>query len=183
VTDDFDSLFDQFQRTAFRLEAQPSYDVGGSEVAALAAWREGRPRPERSVRTQPWLARIATTTARGKAWRRLRVLDDPLTEYQHYQLTSGSYQESQACGDETLLVTRGQHEEWMRGIGDFWLFDHGESTERAVAMTYTASGEFMGFSEIADQELLQVVDHVARVAVEYAVPLAEYLAGMGVGVA
>lgn len=183
MTDEFDALFDQFKRTAFRLETLPAYRVGGQEAAALAAWSEGRPRPERSVRTQPWLARVAATTAQGKRWRRLRVLDEPLTDYQRYQLTSGSYLESMACGDETLLITPTVHEQWVRRIGDFWLFDHGEATERAVAMNYSADGEYLGFAEIADQDQLQVVDRIARGVVRYATPLAEYLAGMGVDVA
>jgi hypothetical protein len=183
VTDQFDALFDQFQHTAFRLEAQPSYDVGGSEVAALAAWREGRPRPERSVRTQPWLARIAATTAQGKTWRRLRVLDDPLTEYQRYQLTSGSYQESQACGDETLLVGRRVAGSWLSFGADFWLFDHGLRSQRLVAMDYDPEGRFLRHRDVVDTTEHHAMQDVVTELIEDAVTLAERLARMGVGVA
>jgi len=92
---DLNACFDLFERTAERLEVLPAYAVGGAEEDRLRAFRLGLPRPERSVRTSPWLARIARPTATGKSWRRIRVLGWPLTEYQRYQLAG--YQESAAA--------------------------------------------------------------------------------------
>ena len=62
---DLSACFDLFERTADRLETLPAYAVGGSEEERLRAFRLGLPRPERSVRTSPWLARVARTTATG----------------------------------------------------------------------------------------------------------------------
>lgn len=178
---DFDALFDQFEHSAFRLEAQPAYNVGGQEAVRIAAYRERRPRPERSARTDPWLTRIAVTTAQGKQWRRLRVLDDPLTDYQRYQLLSGTYLEAQACGDETVLLDR-VHAGPAADQPDFWLFDGGLPTAQGFLMRYTRDGQFEGLVPAGVAELRVMQDIADRVA-STATPLAEYLAGMGVGVA
>lgn len=182
MTVDFDALFDRFTSTAFRLEAQPAYDVGGQEAIRLAAFREHRARPERSVRTDPWLARIAVTTVQaGKQWRRLRILDDPTTDYQRFQLVSGTYLEAQACGDDTVLLDRA-HAGPAAQHDDFWLFDRGTPAETGFLMSYSPTGEFQSIRPAGVVELKvmrDIADGVARTAT----PLAEYLTGLGVGVA
>lgn len=183
---DLNELFGQHQ-TAFRLEQRGSYDVGGDEAARLAAFREHRPRPERSVRTNPWLARIARTTAAGARWRRLRVLDEPLTEYQRYQVFGGTYVESQTAGDETLIVSRRLAAPWLRyeggqrTIDDFWVLDQGRPTELVVALDYTGDGRFAGNRVVGDPAERATMLAVATELVEDAVTLAEYLASLGGG--
>jgi hypothetical protein len=78
--EEFDDAFDQFRVSAFRLETMQYYSVS-AEDARIRAFREGTPRPERSVRTSPWLRRIALTTAAGKLWSRVHVIKEPLSEY------------------------------------------------------------------------------------------------------
>ena len=116
---EFDALFDGFVATVVRLEALPAYAVGGAEQERLHAYHAGRARPLRTVRTDPWLARIAVSTVTaGKAWARLRVVDEPLTDYQRYQLAS--YRESQVVGEEIRIARRAV----VGDVGpDFWLFD------------------------------------------------------------
>lgn len=172
----FDALFDEFAHTAFRLEQRRSYNVGGQEAVRLAAYREHTARPERSVRTDPWLARISATTLAGKQWRRVRVVDDPLTDYERYQFASGSYLESQTAGDEVLVVDRTVAEPWLHGVpGDFWLFDRGHRTQRAVALDYTAEGAFAGFRELDGDELADALTAQDELT-QRAVSLAEFLA-------
>jgi hypothetical protein len=171
----FDALFDEFRYTAFRFEARPSYDVGGDEARRLSAYREHLPRPERSVRTSPWLARVAASTALGKRWQRLRVLDSPPTAYQLYQLHSGSYLESQTAGDETLIIDRARC--GSAGAGpDFWLFDAGTEHARAVVLDYTVSAAFEGFREVVDEGLLLSLHNVQNTLIAKAIPLNAYLA-------
>ncbi len=54
--EEFNAAFDSFRSSAFRLECLQAYAVS-AEDARLRAFREGLPRPERSVRTSPWLGR------------------------------------------------------------------------------------------------------------------------------
>lgn len=146
----FDTLFDQIASTAERLEARPAYHVPG-EAALLNAWRHGEPRPERSVRTSPWLARIAVTTATaGKVWSRIRVVDDPMTDAQRYALEA--YRESQAAGERIFLAPRMAVE--VDGP-DFWLLDR----RLAVLMHYHPDGQLDRRELVEDQE---VVSECAR---------------------
>jgi hypothetical protein len=168
--EDFDALFDSFHSTVVRLETLPAYSVGGAEAQRLAAFRAGEPRPERSVRTDPWLARIALTTIDGKSWSRVRIVDSPPTEYQRYQFAS--YRESQAVGERVSVIERAD----ARYDGpDFWLFDAGTPHARAVVMRYDDTGRWLGAELVTDPEDVGAMARaVARVAAD-AEPFNVYL--------
>jgi hypothetical protein len=171
---DLNECFDLFEHTAERLEVLPAYAVGGAEEERLRAFRLGLPRPERSVRTSPWLARIARTTAAGKSWRRVRVLGWPLTEYQRYQLTG--YQESAAAGDVIRIADRSAHPELAVLDRDFWLFDADGPQPFAGLMTYDKVGRYVG-SEITEApEDIEQCKAAQRLSERYSVPLDAYLA-------
>src|SRR5690242_2888187 len=69
--------FEVFTVSAFGLETLRAYAAPGEEDR-VRAFRRGLPLPERPARTSRWLRRIAATTATGKTWHRVRVLDRPL---------------------------------------------------------------------------------------------------------
>jgi hypothetical protein len=168
--EDFAALFDTFQHTAFRLEALQTYDVT-AETEAVRAFREGLPRPERSVRTSPWLRRVAVSTAQGKQWSRVRVVSYPLTEYTRYELVG--YVESQAAGEHIQLVDFDR----VGDLGpDFWLFDAGTPHARAVLMRYTVDGKIEGFELVTDPNQLERLQSIQHTAEAHAVPLNEFLA-------
>lgn len=172
----FNALFDTFRSTVTRLEALPAYAVGGAEAQRLEAWRAGRARPERSVLTDPWLARIAmSTVGQGKAWRRVRVFDDPPTEYQRYQLDS--YREAQAVGDRVVIASRSDVEPTCP---DVWVFDAGHrDAAHAVLMHYRPDGS-IDHRELVTHPgaVADLAGEVERVAAR-AVPLNEWLSRMG----
>lgn len=172
----FDALFDSFRATVYRLETLPAYDVGGAEAARIAAWRAGQARPEQSVRTQPWLARIAMSTlVDGKRWARTRILDDPLTEYQRFQLDS--MREAQVVGTEMRVAHRSDVGD---GTGpDFWLFDAGLDEEHAVVMHYDEVGHWLGADLTTDPSVLTELAERRAAADAVSVPLNEFLAGRG----
>jgi len=167
---EFDTLFDSFTSTVFRLETLPLYAVGGAEEARLRAFRESLPRPERSVRTSPWLARIAASTAAGKAWSRVRIVDQPLTEYQRCQLES--YRESQAVGEQIGLAAR---DPAGKVEVDFWLFDAGTPTTHAVLMHYHPDGRLDHREAITDSDAVAALDARRRAVEKIAVPLNAFL--------
>lgn len=173
----FDSLFESFERTVFRLEALPAYDVGGADAERLQAFQEGRPLSIRSVRTSPWLARIAVSTVTaGKAWSRVRVVDSPLSPYQRYSLEA--YRESQAAGEEIFVAPRSSVRDWGP---DFWLFDGGTPTARAAIMRYSPEGQFQGFEFVEDPEELARMEQTRLNAVANSAPLNVFLAEVRAG--
>ncbi len=173
---DFDALFDTFTHTAHRLETLPAYAVA-REDPGYRAFRDGTARPERSVRTSPWMARIAVTTAAGKQWTRTRVVDNPLTEYQQFSLPA--YAESQTVGESITLVDRSL----VGDVGpDFWLFDRATGHARAAVMRYTDDGTFVDYDLVTDPATLHELCTLADAAAEHAVPLAEFLVRQVAGV-
>lgn len=174
TSEEFDELFGRFadsatSRSVFRWEALQQYQVAADDPS-LRAFREGTPRPERSVRTSPWLARIATSAAAGKRWSRVRYVDEPLTEYVRWELLA--YVESQAAGEQ-ILVTRE-----TSGLVDFWLFDGAEPKDRyAVLMHYDETGAAVEFEYCDDPEALAGWRQAAGKLTDGATPLNTYLAG------
>lgn len=168
----FDALFDEFRQTAFRYEGLPAYLVD-EEAPRIQAWRDHRPRPERSVRTSDWLRRIAATTVvHGKRWERVRAVDWPLPEYLRYELAG--YVENQAAGDRTLLVDRDQ-----ASVGrDFWLFDGGTPMARAAMLNYDAAGRFLGYELVTDRDALADLETTRQRLLAAGTPLNEWLAAL-----
>jgi hypothetical protein len=139
--EEFDQVFDQFTVSAFRLETLQHYSVS-AEDARMRAFREGTPRPERSVRTSPWLRRIALTAAAGKSWSRVHVIKEPLSEYLRYELIG--YVESMAVGEEIRLADPLED----RVLVDFWLFDAGTPEAFTVLMHYNDDGVVLGYERV-----------------------------------
>jgi hypothetical protein len=131
--------FDHFQVSAFRLETLPQYVVPAEEER-IAAFRAGRPLPERSARTSPWLRRVARTTARGKHWSRIHVVDVPLCEYTRFELVT--YTESAAAGEDIRIADRNPALLGLRT--DFWLFDAETDHPFAAIMEYGPDGRYLG---------------------------------------
>lgn len=168
--DEFAALFDRFTDTAFRLERWQTYAVS-AEDASVRAFREGLPRPERSVRTSPWLRRIAVTTAQGRDWSRLRVVEHPLTEYTRHELLG--YVESQAAGERILVADRDD----VGDLGpDFWLFDADTDHPCAVVMRYDQDGQIAERELVRDPAAVAALAAVRDRALAVAVPLNAFLA-------
>lgn len=170
---DFDAAFDQFQHTAYRLEALPRYQVGGVEEERFQAWLDGQPLPERSIRTNPWVARIATSTAAGRVWTRTRAISAPMTDYETFELIG--YAESLVVGEATSIVLRSR----LGDIGpDFWLLDGGLPTARGIVMRYDEEGHWLGMDDITDPAQLAEMQATRERVERTAVPLNTFLAGL-----
>ncbi|MDN5856418.1 MAG: hypothetical protein L0K86_26970, partial [Actinomycetia bacterium] len=169
-----DELFDGVGYSAFRWEGRLSYAVGGAEAERIEAWRQHRPRPERSVRTNAYLRRIAAQTLAGVQWQRVTLRSDPPTEYHRYRLAGDL--ESQAAGEQVLILpAEGTYTAAIDG--DFWLLDYGTDRARAALMNYTPDGAFVGFRLVDHPPTLAELDRRRAELVMAAVPLNTYVAG------
>jgi hypothetical protein len=163
---DLGRLFDKFRLSAFRLEILPAYSVP-AEAERLAAFREGRALPERSPRTNSFLADIEESRGR-KTWQRVRVVDEPPTDYECYQL-SATYRESVAAGEDIRIVVRSLASGLDR---DWWLFDN----KTAALLEYDREGRFADAEVSTDTGVIDRCRRQRDDALAASVPLAEYLA-------
>jgi hypothetical protein len=175
--DILDECFDSFRHSALRLETLPAYAVSG-EAERIAAWREGRARPERSVRTSGYLREVAANVLAGRERMRVRIVDHPLSEYCRYQM--GSYVESAAAGEQIRIVVRvGGSNPARQDLDivktDFWFFDRGTEHERAVLLDYDANGAPTG-AHLATDPDLALCRKLWATAYKHSVHINEYLA-------
>lgn len=136
---ELEELLHGFRRSAFRLEAQPAYQVG-AEADALRAFTEGHPHPPREYGWwQEWLDLIASHTAKGHAVERVRVVDEPPTSYQQWLLWSDRWH--LGVGEHIACLPRSR----AKAIGlplasDWWLFDN----TKAAVMWFLPGGTLDG---------------------------------------
>jgi hypothetical protein len=174
--DILDECFRSFRHSALRLETLPAYAISG-EAERIEAWREGRARPERSVRTSEYLREVAANVLGGRARMRVRIVDHPLSEYCRYQMAA--YIESAAAGEQIRIVVRDGGSEQARHdldtVSDFWFFDQGTEHERAVLLEYDLKGAFTG-AHLATEPDLASCRKLWATAYKHSVHLNEYLA-------
>lgn len=170
--DTFDALFDRARHSVFRWEAREAYAVPGDD-ARMVAFQQGLPRPERSVRTSPWLARIAAQTTRPDPvdWCRVRVIErGHVSDYDRFSLLA--YVESQAAGERVLVI-----EPNLVDSPDFWLIDGGTPEAVAVWMDYDDNGHLAGRRLVDDPNVMPGLVALRDRVVSLAQPLNVWLAG------
>jgi len=117
-----------FERSAFRLETLPEYNVP-QEAEMLAKFKRGEPvdLPD----DHPWLERVRHHCRAGKLMRRVRVVTYPLTDYLRMEMAW--YRKSVEAGEDIRITE-------TRLSGDFWLFDD----QTVVVLHYDSEGRFTG---------------------------------------
>jgi hypothetical protein len=134
--DEFNRLLATFGRSAFRLETQPAYALG-YERADFDRFLAGAPVPPPELDWwRPWLDQIASLTGEGKTVSRVRVLTEPPTDYQRWEVWGARWN---AEAGERVGYMRQSHAERI-GLPldhDWWLLDD----ERLIIMRYNSVGE------------------------------------------
>ena len=141
--DPLEDCFASFRFSAYRLETLPAYSVP-DEAERIQAWREGLPRPERSVRTSGYLREVASHVIAGLDRARIRIVDLPLSEYTRYEMSGTrrhSRRGSRSSWPSARAATRRRCGD-LSGASDLWLFDYGQEGEQAVLMYYEEDGSF-----------------------------------------
>lgn len=164
---------DTFGVSAFRLETLDRYVVA-AEDDRIAAFRNGQPLPERSVRTSPWLRRMARTTAAGKHWSRVHVVDRPPSDYVRFELVT--YQESAGAGEVIGIADRRAHPALDYLRRDFWLFDAETDHPSAALISYDRDGEYIGSAVTTEPAIVMACRATRDLARRHSVPLHVYLA-------
>lgn len=142
-------LFNACESSAWHGEAQPSYDLT-YEAEEFRKFLTGQPTPPPQVDWwQPWLTRVRELTAQGKTIGRVRVLDEPPTDYQRWQAFALPWHAE--AGERIVHVTRSQAlAAGMPLSGDWWLFDD----RLLVTMHFVQPGSPAAMTLITDDKIV-----------------------------
>lgn len=122
-----------YQRSAWRFEQQPAYAVD-YEDEQFAGFLAGRPQPPTENRELgEWMSQVARQTAEGKTMGRVRIVDDPITDYQRWMQWMDRW--NREAGETIDYLDRATARAAglpVDGGPDWWLFDD----ERLMVMSY-----------------------------------------------
>lgn len=160
--DQFGRLFESFERSAFRLETLPVYDVE-EEREEFEKFLAGEPMgPEWD--DNPW---VRAMTDKGKRVSRVHVLRSPLTDYLRYELSA--YPGNIVAGESIGIIDLTDRRVTGLPDHDFWLFDDA----RVYRMHYTPEGRFIG-AELLPAGKLPEYQRYRDIAQAEAEPFAAY---------
>lgn len=114
-----DDAFDAVRRSAFRLETRRYYAVP-EETEPFRRWLAGE--PDDLAWHTPWLNRIRAASEAGITYSRIRLVDDPPTDYQRWGVALG--ETNAAAGEQLRHLDR--IEAASLGVPvdvDWWLLD------------------------------------------------------------
>ena len=119
---EFAGLLARFEHTAFRWEAQAAYQIG-IERAAYEAFLAGRPRPPAEVGWwRDWLSQVQRQVReQGKTIRRVRVIDEPPTDYQRFEMWTVPWHVR--VGEQIAYLPRRRARALGLPLYDWWLLD------------------------------------------------------------
>jgi hypothetical protein len=137
--EEFLAMVRNFRESAFHIETRPAYALG-YEQADLNRFLAGVPVPPPDLDWwQPWLERVARFTAEEKRVARVRILEEPPTDYQRWLLWATPWHA--AAGEDIRYLPRSQAERiGLPLVNDWWLLDD----ERVILMAFTEAGEISG---------------------------------------
>jgi hypothetical protein len=167
ITDaDFWDQLTDFRTSAWRFEQQPAYavDYEGGQFAAFLA---GHPVPlPDNPELADWLANIRRHTGAGRSVGRVRVVDNPITDYQRWLRWSDWW--NQQAGEviqylPRALAFRGGLLPAAQGP-DWWLLDD----QRLMLMHIDGDGERTKVELLEDEPLVQQAREWRAVAIALA---------------
>ncbi|MCK2258294.1 DUF6879 family protein [Crossiella sp. S99.1] len=159
------ALFENFRRSAWRLEAQATYTMP-SEQPTLARFLAGEPQPD--GHNSDWHDDIRRWASQGKTISRVRVVSQPLTDYQRYQLAWGIPGNVNA-GEDVRILDRSAHTDVVVPHQDFWLFDD----QTVLLLNFDDAGRLVD-RVLVDQPDLDQYRAWQQAALAHAVPVLEW---------
>ena len=153
TTAGFQSEFETFSYSAFRLEALPE--------------------PVGNRRDDQWIALLRANRRWRKAHQRVRVVIEPLPPALQDELTFG-YGPNVAEGEDIGIISVGTEAGWPQDVprSDFWLFD----SSRLLEMHYEPDGTWAGASRVRDPERIVTACRARDAALYRAVSWRTYIA-------
>jgi len=169
--DEFNRLLATFSQSAFRLETRAAYKLG-YERADFERFLAGSPVPPPELDWwRPWLEQIAHLTAEGKQVARVRVVDEPPTSYQKWEIWATAWHAE--AGEQIRYIRRSRAVEAGLPLDyDWWLLDGG----RLIVIRYDMDGGIAGKTLTDDPGTVARHCALRDLAVRYATTAGEIAA-------
>jgi hypothetical protein len=164
-------LLASFSQSAWRLESYDTYHLD-YETADFERFLAGRSAPPTEISWwRPWLDMITGMTAEGKRVGRVRILAEPPTDYQRWELWSAPWHAQ--AGEQIGYLTRSQ----ANALGlptryDWWLLDE----QAVIVMRFDETGRIAGKDLVTDPGIVAEHREWRDLAVRHAVPAEEFTA-------
>ena len=151
--DEFSELLAGYKQSAFRLEQQRQYLIS-YEQESLAQFLAGTPQaPEEMPGFTEWTEQIKRQTAAGKQMMRVRIQEEPPTDYQRWENWIATW--NMAAGELMRRMSRQRaHEVGLlpaAGKDDFWLLDE----QSLIVMSFDRDGTPGTYELVDDPEAIK----------------------------
>jgi|ADGO01.1.fsa_nt_gi hypothetical protein len=143
--DAFPRIFSTATSSAFRLEVRRAYGVT-EEDEPFRRFLAGEDPGIDWFR--PWLDLVRETTGRGVRVERVRVIDEPPSDYLRFEIAMTP--ENLAAGEDIRYLTRREAHDLGLPPVDYWLVD----AKRLYVLHFSEDDRFLGLEEVKDQGLI-----------------------------
>jgi len=173
VADDRDRLrsrFAAFERSAFRLQLLPVYDIP-EEQEEFRRFLAGSA-PPASREENSWLQTMVAQVKNGRVWMNVHLLHHPLTPYLNYLIDWWYVHQAKAGAKIRLLDA--QFSEGIHDLTrhDFWLFDDA----LLFVLRYSPEGRLVSIKETTHALTLAEARCAQDFAIKHSVNLQTFLA-------
>jgi hypothetical protein len=166
----FSALFENVERSAVRIESRLRTDVPTERRDVKAFLDHHLPPHRRREPDDPWSAMTERHAAAGRPLQRVRVMAEPLTDYNRYMVYCA--RASVHHGEDIRFLTRTAAVGLDLPDHDFWVFD----SARLVELRFTADDRPLDHDLITDPDLVARHEEWFARAFAEATPWADYLA-------
>jgi hypothetical protein len=162
------ALFENFQKSAFRLETLDQYVVA-DEWPQFQAYLLGD--ESKNSRNKEWTDYIHSQTEQGKTIERIHVIPRELTDYLKFEI-DWAYRYSQHAGEKISFVYRDALPISLKSLElpDFWLFDD----SACLVQRYNGAGTWQGSDFLRSESGIHTLRHVRDVLLPISFPLDQH---------
>lgn len=168
---EFGQMLATFGQSAWRLETYGWYALD-YEASDLELFLAGQPVPPPQVSWwRPWLDAIADMTRQGKTIGRVRIIAEPPTDYQRWELWAAPWHAE--AGEDIGYMTLSR----ATAIGlpadyDWWLLDE----KAVIIMRFGTDGRIAGKTLVDDPDVVAAHIEWRDLAIRHATPAEQFTA-------
>jgi len=167
--EEFNELFRGFSRSARRLESRSHTHID-AEQPRFRAFLAGELPATCEWEPTPWTDMVGRQTGAGRTFQRVRVMSQPLSEYNRYLLYRTPY--NLGAGEDIRYLERDRANAMGLPDHDFWVFD----SSLICFLRFTADGRLIGYDTVDDPGIVAWHEDFILRALDVATPYDEYVA-------